>query len=62
MFYSLLVFSLLEYLKLLQEWLSAPSFLFMVLGVLILFPDLQSCGSSGLYVEVLLNQPLGCAE
>lgn len=26
------------------------------------FPYSQSCGSSGLYAEVLLNQPSGCAE
>lgn len=31
------VFSWLEYLKLLQGWLSAPSFLFTALGVLIVF-------------------------
>lgn len=36
-FYSLLGFSLLEYLNLLQEWFSAPSFLFSALGALIVF-------------------------
>lgn len=40
-FYPLLVFFLLEYLNLLQEWLSALS-LFTALGMLIVFLTLKS--------------------